>query len=66
MNDCFWCFISGVCDSNKEGRCYNCKDYLSVSSEEGQKMFEHYSEDVEIALLPVAEKWKKIKENKNV
>lgn len=60
MNDCFWCFIEGVCDGC---HCINCKDYLSVNSEEGSKTLEKYQADVDEALVPVTEKWKQLKEN---
>lgn len=62
MNDCFWCFINGVCDYNN---CANCKEYISVNSERGMELYERYDADVEEALKPVAKKWKQLKENKD-
>ena len=59
MNDCFWCFIQGVCDG--EG-CANCVSYLSVNSEEGAACLDYYQKDVEAALKPVSAKWAQIKQ----
>ena len=39
MNDCIWCFISGVCDCNN---CCNCKEYISVNSDKGMELYEKY------------------------
>lgn len=58
MNDCFWCFIEGVCDCVG---CATCKEYVSVNSEKGSELYEKYNADVEEALKPVTEKWKKMK-----
>lgn len=59
MNDCIWAFISGVCDCEK---CGNCEEYISVNSEDGSKLLEKYEAEVNEALKPLAEKWKKLKE----
>lgn len=61
MNDCFWCFINGVCDCTN---CSNCEEYISVNSDIGMELYEKYQADVDEALKPLAEKWKNIKEQK--
>ena len=58
MNDCIWCFISGVCDYNN---CCNCKEYISVNSDKGMELYKKYKADVEEALKTLSEKWKKLK-----
>ena len=58
MNDCFWCFINGVCDCNN---CNDCKEYISVNSDKGMELYERYKTDVDEALKPVSEKWKRLK-----
>lgn len=61
MNDCIWAFIAGVCDCEN---CANCKKYISVNSEDGSKLLEKYEAEVDEALKPLAEKWKRLKEQK--
>lgn len=56
MNDCVWC-VSAWCDCM--GRC---KHYLSINTEEGQRMEEKYDNDVEEALKPIREKYKAIRD----
>lgn len=58
MNDCFWCFIEGVCDCKG---CCNCKEYISVNSDKGNELYEAYESDVNEVLKPLTEKWKNIK-----
>lgn len=58
MNDCFWGFVEGVCGC---AYCNNCKDYISVNSDDGMKLYDKYQADIEEALKPVSEKWKLIK-----
>ncbi|MCM1225600.1 MAG: hypothetical protein NC548_65275 [Lachnospiraceae bacterium] len=60
MNDCLWGFISGVCDCEN---CSKCNEYLSANSKEGGELLEKYKKDVDEALKPVCEKWKKDKES---
>lgn len=58
----FWCFINGICECD---HCGNCNEYISVNSDIGMELYEKYQEEVEEALKPLAEKWKKIKEDMN-
>lgn len=60
MNDCFWCFINGVCEGDN---CNDCKDYLSVNSGAGMELLNKYEQEVEKALKPLAKKWKWVKEH---
>ena len=60
MNDCIWAFINGVCICEN---CGNCKEYLSANSEKGGELLEKYQADVEEALQPVYDKWRKDKES---
>ena len=52
MNDCIW-FMFDICDC--DGQCLN---YLSINSNEGQKMHNEYQKDIDEALIPVREKFK--------
>lgn len=61
MNDCFWCFINGVCEC---AMCNNCDQYISVNSDKGMELFEKYQLDVDEALKPISEKWKQLKEKR--
>lgn len=60
MNDCLWAFMCDVC--NCEGYSA-CKEYISVNSDKGRTLLQKYQEDVEEALHPVYDKWKKDKES---
>ena len=56
MNDCLSFYI-GVCDG-----CENigsCSVYISANSKEGSELIERYAADVETAIAPVREKYKK-------
>lgn len=53
MNDCFLSWI-GACEN---GKCANCKKYLSVNDEENHKLLEEYQKDIDEAVKPVQEKW---------
>lgn len=60
MNDCLWAFMCDACSCE---HCNGCKDYISVNSEKGRDLLDKYQKDVEEALQPVYEKWKKDKES---
>lgn len=53
MSDCFWSF-TGIC----QNPCL-CEHYLSVNEEPGGNLLKRYEEDVEEALEPVREVWRK-------
>ena len=53
MNDCFLFWI-GICEGED---CNQCPLYISVNSEEGDKLCQEYDNDVEEALKPVRETW---------
>lgn len=52
-----------ICECN-DNNCNNCSKYLSINSNEGQKISEQYSKDVAIALKPIREKYKIYKDVK--
>ena len=54
MNDCFWC-CTCVCECDS---CI-CDKYISMNSEQGNKLEEEYRKDVDKALEPVREMWAK-------
>ena len=56
MNDCFLYWVE-ICSKNCS-KCYSCSLYISINSEEGDKLNLEYSIDVEEALKPVREKWR--------
>lgn len=55
MNDCFWSFL-GLCSES----CKNCTKYLSVNSEDGEKMLEEYHRQIDYVLTPLLDEWRKI------
>lgn len=57
MNDCLWSFMCNLCDSNNG--CRECKKYISVNSENGRVLLNKYQNEVNKAIVPVEEKWKK-------
>ena len=60
MSDCFWNLI-GAC----EDRC-KCAKYLSFNSDEGRVMEEKYSRDIEQAIQPIKDEYKRIFNSKEL
>ena len=55
MNDCFWYGIFAC-----EGRCIGCKKYTDINSEGGIALSKVYNADIEEALLPVKNVYKRM------
>lgn len=56
MNNCFWYGIF-ACDGEY---CGSCKKHLDVNGDSGVFYSDLYNEDVENAIQPVKEKYKKV------
>ena len=59
MCDCVW-----SCVANCEDICNGCKYYISMNSDEGEKILESYENDVHGALKPIKEKYENLKLNR--
>lgn len=57
MNDCLWYYI-GICDCEGDCADFCCQEYLSVNSDEGNKIAAQYQKDIDWVIEPVREKYR--------